>query len=113
MSKLTKLEISVLREFCENFPEYFDKSFDFDTVENSERSFSGKGFMTELPTIPEFQTATHIDRLVWDKATATINGSILVGFLVFLEDGHLSAVEGFTFGESWPEMIMNFEINKD
>lgn len=112
MSKLTELEMSVLQEFYEKYPEHFDKTFDFEAVDNCERSLSGKGFMTELPTTPELQVARHTDRLVLDKVTATVNGSILVGFIVFLESRHLSAVEGFTFGESWPESIASFEINR-
>ncbi|KIC32364.1 hypothetical protein [Leisingera sp. ANG-M7] len=110
MSKLSELEIRVLEVFCESFPEYFGRKIEFHAVGSCERSFSGQGFMTELPNISELQTASYIDRLVWDKATAMINDETLVGFLVYLEDGKLTAVEGFTFGEDWPEEIGSFQI---
>lgn len=34
-----------------------------------------------------------------------------VGFVLFIGDGKLATLEGFTFGEEWPEQISGFQLS--
>jgi hypothetical protein len=74
------------------------------------RSVGGNGFMTRLRT----DEALRVTRIVddhWGDLDATINaGGILAGFVVFIREGHVAAVEGHSYGQEWPDRIESFEI---
>jgi hypothetical protein len=56
---------------------------------------------------------------VLNKQTLQISGVIAqvegitngIGFLLFVNNGNLSMLEGFTFDEPWPDQILNFRFS--
>jgi len=71
------------------------------------REFTGKGFFVDfiLPSdISKVQN--HLDL----HANGKINNNIDVGFILFIKNGILDCLEGFTYYGEWPEKIMNCEL---
>nr|WP_274859395.1 hypothetical protein [Phaeobacter sp. PT47_59] len=111
VSSLTILEEQILREFCRQHPELMREPSAYDHIQVGERSYSGAGFLSELLAGPSLETNKPVERFVWTGPAATLNGKTEVGCLVFVEQNRVSAIEGFTFGESWPEKITRVEFH--
>jgi hypothetical protein len=77
------------------------------------REFSGVGFFTELLVPKEYPSATlsrsriQIGDVIADMKNVE-NG---VGFLLSIEDGRLSMLEGYTFDEPWPKEMGILSLN--
>ena len=49
--------------------------------------------------------------LRWGKIGARLNvAKIETGYLVYVDDGYLTAVEGYTYGDEWPNQIDRMEL---
>jgi hypothetical protein len=74
------------------------------TVE--ERKFTGVGFFTTLSIPPEVARLNAPGRRVISDVGAELadlkNGA---GFLLFIQDGQLDFLEGFTYDEPWPAKL--------
>lgn len=70
-----------------------------------ERKFSGKGFFTELHVPEDAPPApTSKSRVRFGDVIADVEGvEHGVGFLLFIDDGRLVMLEGYTFEGPWPE----------
>ena len=80
--------------------------------EVSEREFTGVGFFTTL-AIPADVPSVPLDRrLALGDVHATMNGvEHGVGLVLFVEDGRLALLEGFTYDGAWPDEIQNYRID--
>lgn len=69
-----------------------------------QRTFTGVGFITELEVDATISGLTDKSRIIWGDVLGNIeeikNG---VGFILILENGYLRMLEGYSFGEPWPE----------
>ena len=81
------------------------------------REFTGVGFFSHLSKCDSGAEESESllrpvdNRTALASVGATLNKEISVGFVLFLENGHLDCLEGFTFGEeSWPESIESYEV---
>jgi hypothetical protein len=78
------------------------------TVE--ERQMTGVGFFTTVSIPPEVTPVSAAGRRVISDVGAELvgleNGA---GFLLFIQDGRLDFLEGFTYDEPWPE---NLELRR-
>src|SRR5712692_181798 len=77
-----------------------------------ERDFTGVGFMTTL-TVPEeaprAPVQSHVIRM--GDVSAEIDGlKHSAGFLLYIQDGALDALEGYTYDEPWPDTIRRFTL---
>ena len=64
------------------------------------RELTGVGFFTHF-AVPA--SAPRVAALNAEMgADATLTNGIGVGFVLFIRDGMLSMLEGFTYGERWP-----------
>jgi hypothetical protein len=77
----------------------------------SERKMTGVGFYTH------FSVSTTVSRVLENPSfeigdiAAQIQGvQHGAGFLLFVKDGFLSFLEGFTYDEPWPEQIAKYEL---
>ncbi len=77
------------------------------------REFTGKGFLTELAVLrPARRTPLDIHAGRLDDVLATIDGlEHGAGFLLYITDGELDALEGYSYGEPWPDVIRGFELS--
>lgn len=76
------------------------------------RRMTGAGFFIDFsipldtPVIPS-KAAFQINDVVGE-----VNGvENAVGFVLYVEDGRLTTLEGFTYGEEWPASITEWTLN--
>jgi hypothetical protein len=76
------------------------------------REFTGVGFFTNL-TVPPDATRAPVgaQRVTLGDVAASMNGLAHgAGFVLFITDGMLDFLEGFTYDEPWPEIIGAFSL---
>lgn len=85
------------------------------TARASDRDVSVMGFFTTLELAPE------CERLAGNRSLQLASvygsrpsGSVEVGFVLFVEDGLLRGLDGYTFGEEpWPEDGDALDLRRD
>lgn len=83
----------------------------FEKVTVSDRELTGAGFLTEFERSEELKLFVDGVSLRWGKVGARLNESkIETGYLVYVDDGYLTAVEGYTYGEEWPGRVEQIEL---
>ena len=83
----------------------------FDQVTVSDRAFTGAGFLTELERSDELKLFDDGVSLRWGKVGARLNAVKLeTGYLVYVDDGYVTAVEGYTYGDEWPAQVEQIEL---
>ena|SRR5438105_10652676 len=78
----------------------------------SERELTGTGFMTRL-TLPRAVPRAPVKpgMIRFGDVEAQIEGlQYGAGFLVYVRDGFLAAVEGYSYEEPWPTSIGTFSV---
>jgi len=78
------------------------------------RELTGVGFYTDL-SVPDSIPRIKNHGSVWlgDEVVADIEGLELgAGFLLFVEDGRLCFLEGYTYGEPWPPDASVFTVRR-
>ena len=84
----------------------------YKSAEVKKREFTGTGFFTKYEiknkqvAIPDLKSFNFGD--VGCQIANLKNG---VGFVLFVKDGFLSMLEGYTYDEEWPEEIINYKLN--
>ena len=73
---------------------------------------TGVGFFTDLVVDPVAPSVLPM-RQVLSGAGAGIDGVRHgAGFLLFVRDGRLATLEGFTYDEPWPEQVASFRVRR-
>lgn len=82
------------------------------SCEVSSREFTGVGFFTNLNVDPSVGPApTSRPRIHVRGVGAEISGlKHGAGFVLFVADGYLDFLEGFTYDEPWPPVISEFSL---
>lgn len=87
------------------------RSINFESVNVRSREFTGAGFITDFQRSDELSLFDESISLRWGKIGARLNASRTdTGYLVYIDKGYLSAIEGYTYGEDWPAEIEQLEI---
>ena len=76
------------------------------------RRFTGAGFMTEL------DLPSDVERVGMIKKETRVGGVVAemdglshgAGFVLYVKDGLLDALEGYSYDEPWPPEIASFEL---
>ncbi len=110
--KSNKLENDVMQMFLKGddpILEILRRQYEQASVKD--RSYSGVGFFTdfEVPAdIPRVDDKPHFQLTdVVGDVRGIDHG---VGFVLFMENGCISFLEGFTYGEPWPEEVRDYEL---
>jgi hypothetical protein len=79
------------------------------------REFTGVGFYVnfDLPKhVPRLHEVLRVKPEFWLTGVKATVDSLEhgVGFLLHVKDGLLDFLEGYTYGESWPQNIRSFEV---
>jgi hypothetical protein len=83
----------------------------FDAVAVSDRELTGVGFLTEFERSEELKLFDADVSLRWGKAGARLNASkVETGYLVYVDDGYVTTVEGYTYGDEWPDQVEQIEL---
>lgn len=74
------------------------------------REYTGAGFFCTFETSPN-APALNQPSFHCGDVEARIDGLTHgAGFIVFVRDGRLNMLEGFSYDEPWPEVVGNFEL---
>lgn len=83
----------------------------FGAVRVTGRELTGAGFLTEFERSEELKLFDENTSLRWRQVGARLNSNNLeTSYLVYVDSGYLTAVEGSTYGESWPAEIQRIEL---
>ena len=75
------------------------------------REFTGVGFLVEYERSDELRVFGTGVKLRWGKVGARLNAAkIETGYLVYVDDGYVTAVEGYTYGDKWPDQVKDIEL---
>lgn len=77
------------------------------------RRFTGAGFFTSFE-LPNALPAASVPsaKIRFGDVGANIPGlQHGAGFLVYVDDGKLTMLEGYSYDEKWPERVENFELH--
>ena len=102
--KVTKLEAAVIaRLLADKKAGVIKKGINFDEVVVASRDFTGAGFMTEFTKSAELKLFTDGTSMRWGKVGAKLNSlSLESGYVLYIDNGYLTTLEGYTYGEEWP-----------
>jgi len=77
----------------------------------SEREFTGVGFFTSLAVPSDVPSAPVSKRLALGNVHVPMEGVAHgLGLVLFVEEGRLAILEGFTYDGPWPDEIVNYTI---
>ena len=110
--KATELEKAVIKSMlADRELKPLRPTVNFDAVKVSDREFTGAGFLTEFEQSQELKLFEAGVSLRWGKVGARLNASrIETAYLVYVDDGYLTSVEGYTYGDEWPGSIDCVEL---
>ncbi len=75
------------------------------------REFTGVGFFTHFKIINDSPALTELTDRNYGDIVASINGSTFdFGFVLFLDKGMISSLEGYTWSDMWPETIETYTL---
>ncbi|MHC4145581.1 MAG: hypothetical protein ACYSWW_28755 [Planctomycetota bacterium] len=112
--RLTEFERDVLIEFIRSNGIETDKLGEsLDKIEVLARDFTGTGFTIELKRNPCLRIGSPDMSYKGGDVVVHLNeDKIDVGFLFYIEEGHIDGFEGYTFGEYWPSKIVCYDIGQ-
>jgi hypothetical protein len=83
----------------------------WDLIAVKERSLTGAGFLTEFEPSRELKVLGEGVDLRWGKVGARLNAQkVETGYLVYVDGGYITTVEGYTYGVPWPDRIDGIEL---
>lgn len=116
MEKLNSFEKALLAAFVgdDSIPR-LTVPLDVDALRVKERSTTGSGFVSELCDSKAARVFPDGVSLRWgDGVLATVNEREEVGVVVYVDDGRVAALEGYTFGgDPWPARVstVSFQVS--
>jgi len=77
----------------------------------SAREFTGTGFFANFHVMPNVVRLLKRELLTIGDVSASILGTKHgAGFILYIDNGILDYLEGFTFDEDWPDRVEKFEL---
>ncbi|MEM7174422.1 MAG: hypothetical protein AAF443_00630 [Chlamydiota bacterium] len=108
---LNDIEKVIINEFFMRKGFYIkDKDCFFSDIHVISRNFSGVGFITDLKESLKLKVGKNNESYKWGHLGAKINSNIDTGYLLYLENGYIKTIEGYTYSEEWPENIVQIEV---
>jgi hypothetical protein len=114
MNNLDTFELDVLKSLILNEPSSDSQTLLKQIVEitHVDREFTGVGFYCKLTVSPQAPRLLE-QNLTLGNLKAEIDGLVYgAGFLLYIRDGALSLLEGYSYDEIWPETIQNYHLSK-
>jgi hypothetical protein len=73
------------------------------------RKFTGVGFYSDFYFKEQIEPVEICKNFTFGDVTGTIN-DIVIDFVLFIRNGKIAMLEGFSFGVPWPEHIYTLEL---
>ena len=112
MDKLNKIEEAVLSEMLsgDNYSVYREQ---LKKIKDIKRRYSGVGFFVEFI----FENPVDVDSTNEKFQISNVDAEIAslkygAGFVHFVDKGKLIMLEGFTYGEQWPDDVSGFVLKR-
>lgn len=102
--KINELETAVLIQQLTNIGVTPDSKSIAEIVV-TDRWFSGVGFITELEKHAELKIGKCDESYSGGEVGAMLNSEVDSGYLFCIKNGYISSIEGYTFGDTWPDEI--------
>jgi len=109
---VTKLERAVVASLLRD-PELHPLRLDadFEKINVVARDFTGVGFLTHLEPSAETKLFEDGVKLRWGQVGARLNiPKVETAYVLYVDEGYLTTIEGYTYGDSWPDPIDSFEL---
>src|SRR5579859_595032 len=113
MERLSSLESAVINKVLQgDHPVLAALRQQFLHASVVERKMTGVGFFTEIQ-VPDSTPIARTSRpLRFGDVAAKIPGlEHGAGFLVYVDNGRITALEGYAFDEAWPETVEGFSVH--
>lgn len=109
--KLNLLEKNIIKNFLEKNKSgvQYDEFFYSELIVLN-REFSGVGFMTCLHRYDELKVSSRDLSFKWGNVGAILNSEIDTGYLLYINDGYLAVIEGYTYDDDWPKEINSLDL---
>ena len=111
--ELERLELAVIEKLLDSsLPALVALRRQIPHLSVKSRKNTGVGFFTEFEMTTEAAIATPSTKKIrFGDVEATIPGlQNGAGFLLFVDDGRLHFLEGYSYDEAWPQQITSFEL---
>jgi hypothetical protein len=109
---LTPLERAVLHRFLAEVAGA--ERWDMGSIRVTGREFTGLGFLTDLDPSTAPRVAGRGMNTHWGKVGARLNGGHFdSSYVVFVEDGVVTMIEGYTYNDEWPKSVDDFEVYEE
>jgi len=110
-SGLSSLERAVLEKLLEgNFPLLMLLKQQLELCEVVKREFTGVGFYTKFRIPNDALGVSGLDTKFGDVIGIFPDLQSGAGFLLYVKNGILDMLEGYTFGEPWPTSLDRFSL---
>lgn len=110
---MTSLEAAVIKRMLED-PQLAPTRRTVDpslSLVVEERSMTGAGFITSFVQNTAGQLFGDGVSMRWGETLGRLNAKVDVDFVMYVDDGFLTGLEGVTFGgEPWPSVVTDFEL---
>ncbi len=81
----------------------------FSDIPVKERRFTSVGSFTDFEQSKKLKVGKESETYVYSELGAKVNDSAETGYLVYIKNGYIDCIEGFTYGEPWPVNITHIQ----
>ncbi len=112
-SNMGQLEEQVLQMLLAgDDPALVTLRYQLELAKRSAREYTGVGFFTHFDVPQEVPRLSGNPSIKFGDVIAEMDGLQRgAGFLLFIENGALSMLEGYTYEEPWPQKVARFELS--
>lgn len=112
MDQLNALEKGVLAKLAEgDDPSLAALREQIETAVVAKRTLTGVGFLTEVKVSPSTARLAPRGRIRFGDVLANVPGlQHGAGFVLYIDAGAITALEGYSFGEAWPSDVTGFTL---
>ncbi len=105
-----KMEYDIMLAISEELPEIKDLIMEQYLQSIKTREYTGHGYYTNFDNVRDSVLIDGFFKKELGMVSAILNDECTVGFVLFIRDGRISQLEGYTFGDDWPSMINAYVI---
>lgn len=105
-----QFEYDIILSISEELPEYKNLMMEQYAHSIKKREYTGHGFFTYFENVTEGPLVDECFKQELGKPSAILNDVCEVGFVLFIRNGKISCLEGYTFGDVWPDVIDTYRI---
>ncbi len=108
---LLNIEKAVLEKFLTIQSESHQEHPSLSDIAVSDRTFTGGGFITDFCTLNILRIGPRQESYQFSDISATINADIDTGYVIYIENGYIKTLEGFTYEADWPDHVASIRLN--